>query len=351
MLEATIFTSSGVGVTIAFGSTRYFTAIQNVGRAERVAKPRRVGSRRRPADSVAPKTPGRRVVRPTGGTTESVEEDGPGRPPARERGRAEPRSGASGGKTLEGQSQEARRGVLQGRRRAANGERSLEGDVGPRPWSAVRGTSGRQGPGNRHPSVRGRSFEGNSPRGPGGNPGTRRPRTHSATPPDPDDGPRIRRDDDREWSAFRPDRARSPRSAALDGRGGASETKVRRAIAGRRSLRGDCSVQTRVTSPGPGDGNHGERPWNDQREPCVRPGSNSRTPPPNSPSGDSRPGGRRRGLLRQPVSRRARADPGADEPVLEKSGPSFPPTNPGRPVSVRRGVRRDRTTCRSRESI
>jgi hypothetical protein len=34
MLEATIFTSTGVGVTIAFGSTRYFTAIQNVGRVK-----------------------------------------------------------------------------------------------------------------------------------------------------------------------------------------------------------------------------------------------------------------------------------------------------------------------------
>ena len=34
MLEATIFTSTGVGVTIAFGSTRYFTAVQNVGRVK-----------------------------------------------------------------------------------------------------------------------------------------------------------------------------------------------------------------------------------------------------------------------------------------------------------------------------
>ena len=34
MLEATIFTLTGVGVTIAFGSTRYFTAIQNVGRVK-----------------------------------------------------------------------------------------------------------------------------------------------------------------------------------------------------------------------------------------------------------------------------------------------------------------------------
>ena len=34
MLEATIFTSTGVGVTIAFGSTRYFTEIQNVGRVK-----------------------------------------------------------------------------------------------------------------------------------------------------------------------------------------------------------------------------------------------------------------------------------------------------------------------------
>jgi len=34
MLEATIFTSTGVGVTIAFGSTRYFTANQNVGRVK-----------------------------------------------------------------------------------------------------------------------------------------------------------------------------------------------------------------------------------------------------------------------------------------------------------------------------
>ena len=31
MLEATIFTLTSVGVPIAFGSTRYFTAIQNVG--------------------------------------------------------------------------------------------------------------------------------------------------------------------------------------------------------------------------------------------------------------------------------------------------------------------------------
>jgi len=34
MLEATILASTGVGVTIAFGSTRYFTAIQNVGRVK-----------------------------------------------------------------------------------------------------------------------------------------------------------------------------------------------------------------------------------------------------------------------------------------------------------------------------
>ncbi len=34
MLEATIFTLTSVGVPIAFGSTRYFTAIQNVGRVK-----------------------------------------------------------------------------------------------------------------------------------------------------------------------------------------------------------------------------------------------------------------------------------------------------------------------------
>ena len=34
MLEATIPTLTGVGVTIAFGSTLYFTAIQNVGQVK-----------------------------------------------------------------------------------------------------------------------------------------------------------------------------------------------------------------------------------------------------------------------------------------------------------------------------
>jgi hypothetical protein len=34
MLEATIFTSAGVGVWIAFGSTPYFTAKQNAGRVK-----------------------------------------------------------------------------------------------------------------------------------------------------------------------------------------------------------------------------------------------------------------------------------------------------------------------------
>ena len=34
MLEATIFTSASVGVLIAFGSTQYYTVIQNVGRVK-----------------------------------------------------------------------------------------------------------------------------------------------------------------------------------------------------------------------------------------------------------------------------------------------------------------------------
>jgi hypothetical protein len=34
MLVSTIFTSPSVGVTIAFGSTHYFNAIQNVGRVK-----------------------------------------------------------------------------------------------------------------------------------------------------------------------------------------------------------------------------------------------------------------------------------------------------------------------------
>ena len=34
MLEVTIFTSTSVGARIAFGSTQYFTAIQNVGRVK-----------------------------------------------------------------------------------------------------------------------------------------------------------------------------------------------------------------------------------------------------------------------------------------------------------------------------
>lgn len=34
MLAATIFTLTGVGVAIAFGSTRYFTAMQNVGQVK-----------------------------------------------------------------------------------------------------------------------------------------------------------------------------------------------------------------------------------------------------------------------------------------------------------------------------
>ena len=34
MLESTIFTSPSVGVPIAFGSTHYFNAIQNVGRVK-----------------------------------------------------------------------------------------------------------------------------------------------------------------------------------------------------------------------------------------------------------------------------------------------------------------------------
>ena len=34
MLAATIFTLTGVGVAIALGSTRYFTAMQNVGQVK-----------------------------------------------------------------------------------------------------------------------------------------------------------------------------------------------------------------------------------------------------------------------------------------------------------------------------
>ena len=34
MLAVTIFTLTGVGVAIAFGSTRYFTEVQNVGQVK-----------------------------------------------------------------------------------------------------------------------------------------------------------------------------------------------------------------------------------------------------------------------------------------------------------------------------
>jgi hypothetical protein len=79
------------------------------------------------------------VTQPTGGGAESVEEDGPGRPPARKRGRAEPRSWATEGNTLEGNPRELIAG-------------SSKDTVEPRTGNeALKGTSVRaleRGPGN-----------------------------------------------------------------------------------------------------------------------------------------------------------------------------------------------------------